>query len=156
MHGLNRKARREAKARWRKQEQRALPSRSAVFRFLDEFHNEEEEEQRLEGKAFIPEPNKALQGLQNVVDDIVAFMQRHQTETTATLDMDATLDETHKRKALFCYRGFKAYQPLNIWWAEQQLVVRSEFRDGNVPAGVISSCVFSKMRWQSCPQASTM
>ena len=62
-------------------------------------------------------------------------MQRHQTETTATLDMDATLDETHKRKALFCYRGFKAYQPLNIWWAEQQLVVRSEFRDGNVPAG---------------------
>ena len=107
MHGLNRKARREVKARWRKQEQRALASPSAIFRFLDEFHNEEEEEQRREGKAFIPEPNKALQGLQNVVDDIVAFMQRHQTETTATLDMDATLDGTHKRKALFCYKGFK-------------------------------------------------
>jgi hypothetical protein len=49
--------------------------------------------------------------------------------------MDATLDETYKRNALFCYKGFKAYQPLNVWWAEQQLVVRSEFRDGNVPAG---------------------
>ncbi|OGQ90228.1 MAG: hypothetical protein A2289_20000 [Deltaproteobacteria bacterium RIFOXYA12_FULL_58_15] len=32
----------------------------------------------------------------------------------------------------FRMHGFKAYQPLNIWWAEQQLVVRSEFRDGNV------------------------
>ena len=30
---------------------------------------------------------------------------------------------------------FKAYQPLNTWWAEQGLIVHSEFRDGNVPAG---------------------
>lgn len=135
MHGLNRKAKRALKTRWRKQQQRALPSASAIFRFLDEFHDEKQEEQRIEGKAFIPNPNSALQGLQRVVDDIVAFMQNHHTRTTATLDMDATLDETYKRKALFCYKGFRAYQPLNIWWTEQQLVVRSEFRDGNVPAG---------------------
>ena len=38
---------------------------------------------------------------------------------TATLDMDATLIATHKREALFCYKKFKAYQPLNCWWAEQ-------------------------------------
>jgi hypothetical protein len=30
---------------------------------------------------------------------------------------DATLIETHKRDALPCYKGFKAYQPLNCWWA---------------------------------------
>jgi hypothetical protein len=36
---------------------------------------------------------------------------------------------------LYCYKGFNAYQPLNTWWAEQGLVVHSEFRDGNVPAG---------------------
>ncbi len=142
MHGLNRRARRQLKARWRKQEQRDLPSPSAVFRFLDEFHDEGQEEQRVLGKAFIPKPNKALQGLQNIIDDIVAFVQRHQTKTTATIDMDATLDETHKSKALFCYKGFKAYQPLNVWWAEQQLVVRSEFRDGYVPAGYQQLRVF--------------
>ena len=33
------------------------------------------------------------------------------------------------------YKGFRAYQPLNVWWAEQGLVVHSELRDGNVPAG---------------------
>ena len=49
--------------------------------------------------------------------------------------MDATLVETHKRAALYCYKHFKAYQPLNTWWAEQGLIVHSEFRDGNVPAG---------------------
>ena len=49
--------------------------------------------------------------------------------------MDATLIETQKREALYCYKHFKAYQPLNTWWAEQGLIVHSEFRDGNVPAG---------------------
>jgi hypothetical protein len=49
--------------------------------------------------------------------------------------MDATLIETHKRDALHCYKGFKAYQPLNCWWAEQGAMLYSEFRDGNVPAG---------------------
>lgn len=135
LHGLNRRRRREIKARWRKQRQRAVPSPSAIFRFLSAFHDEEQEKQRVEGKAFIPTPNRALQGLYRVVDDMVAFVQRCQPQQVATLDMDATLDETHKRQALHCYKGFKAYQPLNVWWDEQQLVVRSEFRDGNVPAG---------------------
>jgi hypothetical protein len=49
--------------------------------------------------------------------------------------MDATLIETHKRDALHRYKGFKAYQPLNCWWAEQGTMLYSEFRDGNVPAG---------------------
>src|ERR1700732_2353716 len=49
--------------------------------------------------------------------------------------MDATLVETHKRDALHCDKGFKAYQPLNCFWAEQGTILYSEFRDGNVPAG---------------------
>jgi hypothetical protein len=36
---------------------------------------------------------------------------------------------------LHCYKGFKAYQPLNCFWAEQGTILYSEFRDGNVPAG---------------------
>jgi hypothetical protein len=31
--------------------------------------------------------------------------------------------------------AFKAYQPLNCFWAEQGTILYSEFRDGNVPAG---------------------
>ena len=49
--------------------------------------------------------------------------------------MDATLIETHKREALPSYKGFKASQPLNCWWAEHGVVLHSEFRDGNVPTG---------------------
>jgi len=48
--------------------------------------------------------------------------------------MDATLSETHKREAKYSYKKYKAYQPLNVYWAEQGLVLFSEFRDGNVPA----------------------
>jgi hypothetical protein len=49
--------------------------------------------------------------------------------------MDATLVETQKEEALFGYKGFKAYQPFNVWWAETHLMLHTEFRDGNVPAG---------------------
>lgn len=142
LYGLNRRRRRELKGRWRKERRGALPSPSAIFRFLDAFHDEDQEKQRVEGKAFIPAPNLALEGLHRVIDDVVGFVQRCQPHRIATLDMDATLDETHKRKALYCYKGFKAYQPLNVWWAEHQLVVRSEFRDGNVPAGYQQLRVF--------------
>lgn len=50
------------------------------------------------------------------------------------MDIDATLVETHKRDALYGYKGFAAYQPMNVWFAEQRVVLYTEFRDGNVPA----------------------
>jgi hypothetical protein len=134
-HGLPRKERRALERRWRKQRQRAAPSPSAVFRYLEGFHDREEEQQRRPHQAFIPAPNPALGGLGKVNADLVAFIQGHSPQEVATLDQDATLVETHKREALYCYQGFKAYQPLTTYWAEQGLVVHSEFRDGNVPAG---------------------
>jgi len=133
--GLPRAERRELERRWRKSRERAVPSPSAVFRYLERFHDEKEEALREVGKAFIPKPNAALTGLGRVNADMVAFAQRVAPQEVATLDMDATLVSTHKRGALYCYKGFQAYQPLNTWWAEHGLVLHSEFRDGNVPAG---------------------
>ncbi len=49
--------------------------------------------------------------------------------------MDATLVPTAKKGSFYCYKGFQAYQPLNVWWHEHGMVLHSEFRDGNVPAG---------------------
>ncbi len=63
-----------------------------------------------------------------------AAVQRRSPQNTATMDMDATLVETFKKAANYCYKKFKAYQPLNVYWAEQGLMLFSEFRDGNVPA----------------------
>ena len=90
---------------------------------------------RSAGTAFIPAVTEELRGLWRVNQALLEFLQKHRPTTTATLDMDATLIETHKRDALFCYKKFKAYQPLNCWWAEQGAMLYSEFRDGNVPAG---------------------
>jgi hypothetical protein len=74
--------------------------------------------------------------------DFISFVQKHKRQRTATLDMDATLVETNKSDALYCYKGFKSYQPLNTWWAEQEMVLHTEFRDGNVPAGYDQLRVF--------------
>jgi hypothetical protein len=135
MHGLKRQARRELEGRWRKERRRSVPSPSAVFRYLRAFHDAEQEGLRRAGKAFIPVANEHLGGFSRVNRDFLAFVQRNSTQRTATLDMDATLVETSKSEALYCYKGFKSYQPLNTWWAEQGVIVHTEFRDGNVPAG---------------------
>jgi hypothetical protein len=56
--------------------------------------------------------------------------------TTATLDHDATIQESHKREALPHYKGGRGYQPTAVYWVEQDLVVADEYRDGNVGAGM--------------------
>ena len=65
----------------------------------------------------------------------VGFVQSRSPHTEATLDMDATLVETRKQEALYSYKKHRAYQPLITYWSEAELIVHSEFRDGNVPAG---------------------
>ena len=133
--GLRRQQRRALERRWRKEHHRSVPSPSAVFRYLEAFHDSSQEGKRERGKAFIPAPNEHLEGLGKANRDFVACIQKRHPEREATLDTDATLVETQKREALFSYDGYKAYQPFNVWWAEQAVVLHTEFRDGNVPAG---------------------
>jgi hypothetical protein len=135
LYGLKRRVRRALLRRWRKERKRAVPSPSAIFRYLSAFHDMEQAKSRARGKAFIPEPNKHLRGFALINRDIAVFANRQKVEQTATLDMDATLIATNKAEALYSYKGTKAYQPLNTWWAEQAIIVHTEFRDGNVPAG---------------------
>ena len=135
MQGMPRKVRRALERRWVKEGRRTVPSASSVFRYLSAFHDSEQEALRQPGKAFIPAANKHLRGFVKVNTDFLAFLHKNSPHETATLDMDATLVETNKFDSLYCYKGFKAYQPLNTWWAEQAVVVHTEFRDGNVPAG---------------------
>jgi DDE family transposase len=135
LHGRKRKERRALERRWRKERRRAVPSPSAVFRYLEKFHAPEEEAKRVEGKAFIPASTEVLKALYRVNRELVAFKQAKTPQKVATLDMDATLIETYKRLALFCYQGYAAYQPLTLYWHEHSVVLHSEFRDGNVPAG---------------------
>jgi hypothetical protein len=134
-HGLSRRVRRDMARRWRKGKSRSVISPSAARRWLGKFHDDDQEKLRVAGKALIPKPNKHLLGLRRVNSEFVSWVQGASPQFVATLDLDATILETSKSDALFCYKGYRAYQPLNVWWAEQGLMLSTEFRDGNVPAG---------------------
>ena len=110
--GMTRRERRALDNRWRVERRRSVPSESAVFRYLERFHDADEEAKREAHKAYIPSPNEALEGLGKVNAELVGFVQSRSPHTEATLDMDATLVETRKQEALHSYKGYRAYQPL--------------------------------------------
>jgi|WetSurMetagenome_2_1015567.scaffolds.fasta_scaffold111739_1 hypothetical protein len=142
--GKPRKERRALGKRLRKEQKRATPSPSSTSRYLYHFHDPEQEKLREPHTSFIPASNENLRALTQVNGDFLNSVQKRSPEETATLDLDATVVETNKREALYCYKGHKAYQPLQVYWAEQDLIVHSEFRDGNVWAGTDNLRVFKE------------
>ena len=83
----------------------------------------------------MPEESAALRGLAQVNQDVVRELARRCAgERIATIDMDATVIESWKREAKATYEGGSGYQPMVALWAEMNVVVAEEFRDGNVPA----------------------
>lgn len=118
------------------------PKVTAVRDFLELFHDEEIALQRPAReiqKSFIlqsTEPIKALQEVQAYTVQRIAkrYQDRGQGQRMATVDQDATIIESHKQAALPHYEGGRGYQPMLAVWAEADLVLADEFRDGNVPA----------------------
>jgi len=133
--GMKRKERRAYERRWRKTKRRAFPSAASIHRYLEKFHNASEEKLRKKGVAYIPKKNDSLELLVKINSTLINFAQSKNPSSVATLDQDATLAKTHKNTALYCYEKHKAYQPFNTYWVEQEMILHSEFRDGNVPAG---------------------
>lgn len=113
-----------------------VPSPEAVRYFLNAFHEEELLEGRLPHEAFIPEETMLLQGLRQVSRDLAWKAVSGDAPWKATIDLDASVIESHKREAYETYLGEKGYQPVIAYWAEEDLILADQFRDGNVPAGV--------------------
>jgi len=117
-----------------------IPSPEAARKFLYQFHDGERieaaQEQRPLGQvAYIPGENAALQGLGEVNRDLLQELgQRCSEQKIATVDEDATIISSRKREALPTYEGERGYQPMLAVWAETNVVLAEEFRDGNVPA----------------------
>ena len=112
-----------------------LPASTTMRDFLEGFHVEEPPLWRVGEKTAIPEESAPLAGLGTATRRVLAAVQQHTPQRTATLDVDATILEVHKRTAAVTYEGARGYQPVVVVWAEQDLIVHDEFRDGNVPAG---------------------
>lgn len=120
---------------------RQLPSADAMLSFLYAFHDEHliarAEQRRNPGQvAFIPRENAALDALAAINTALVTAVAAQGQGKRATLDHDATIQESHKREAKAHYKGGRGYQPVAVCWSEQDLVLADEYRDGNVPAGM--------------------
>ena len=103
-------------------------------------------------QATIPLESAPLAGLGTANRTLVAGLQRGARETTATLDVDATLVESHKDAATVAYDGTRGYQPVVVLWAEQDVIVHDQFRDGHVPAGCGNVRVLRTGRGQPAPR----
>ncbi len=112
-----------------------LPAATTMRDFLEAFHVEGGPLWQAGPQAAIPLESAPLAGLGQANRTLVAGVQQAAPESTATLDVDATLVESHKEAATVAYDGTRGYQPVVVLWAEQDLILHDQFRDGHVPAG---------------------
>ena len=118
------------------------PKATAVREFLERFHDKKLEElrpKRADQKSFIFPSSPPVAALQQVQSGLVRriaklYDQAGQPQRIATVDQDATIIESHKEAAYWHYEEGRGYQPMVAVWAEADLVLADEFRDGNVRA----------------------
>jgi hypothetical protein len=118
------------------------PKATAAREFLERFHDKELEKLRPKRevqKSFIFPSSQPVAALQQVQSGLVRriaklYAQAGQAQRMATVDQDATIIESHKEAAYWHYEERRGYQPMVAVWAEADLVLADEFRDGNVPA----------------------
>lgn len=73
-----------------------------------------------------------LEGLGCVRRNQVARLAKRCKATCATLDCDASLFRSRSRAAQMSYTGERGWMPMLAFWAELDLVVHEEFRQGSV------------------------
>ena len=118
------------------------PKVTAIREFLELFHDKSLEElrpKREDQKSFIFPSSQPVAALQQVQSGLVRriaklYDKAGQAQHLATVDQDATIIESHKAAAYSHYEEGRGYQPMVAVWAEADLVLADEFRDGNVPA----------------------
>jgi hypothetical protein len=112
-----------------------FPSPDALLDFLGQFHDPDCWANRPpQKKACVPPESLGLRALEAINRKVVARGAAPAT-TRATIDHDGTIIAAHKRDARMAYEGTRGYQPLVAVWAEEQLIVADDFRDGNVAGG---------------------
>ena len=111
-----------------------LPAAQTARDFLTGFH-EDDLPLLHEGKSTVPSESAPLLGLAAANRELILDLQCRKPVRSATLDIDATVIASSKRSAKHTFEGERGYQPVLALWAEQDVIVADEFRDGNVPAG---------------------
>ena len=76
-----------------------------------------------------------LQGVRAMNTHLLTWLQERCPERIATIDMDATYMPTKKGEAKWSYKGERANQSMNAYWAERDMMLFTEYREGNVNPG---------------------
>ncbi|GEM_PF-178613 len=101
----------------------------------------------VQGTANIRDEGPGLRILAKILRHIVRMVYRRMVHwkrapTTATLDLDATVVAGAKSTALYCYEGFRGYQPMMAMMAELGVWLVDQFRDGNVGSNTELEAVY--------------
>ena len=112
-----------------------IPSPTAARNFMSSFHDEEEANKQKQGECYIPQMNEHLAGFNEIHAHV--FQQAYMFEPleSMTLDQDATFIPTNTKNALYNYQKEKAYETLNTYCPEYDIVVGTQLRGGNIPPG---------------------
>lgn len=121
-----------------------LPAPQTARDFFDSFHKDDLLPIWSGEKCSVPNESPRLEALTSVNRAIIDHVQTRKPTTEATIDLDAVILECDRSEAERTYEGTKGYQPVVAMWAEQDLVLADEYRDGNVPAGCGNARVVKK------------
>lgn len=112
------------------------PAPETARQWLDKFHDERLMAERPLQGAFIPPESDRLVGLKEPNRQVIwTYVDKVKPGWEVTLDVDAQLVETAKATAQYCYEGYRALEPMEVEWAETELVLADELREGNVHPG---------------------
>ena len=113
-----------------------IPSPSAARSYLASFHDETEDLKRGPGKSYIVKENVYLKGFNEKLFPYL-FKEAHKRKPMEeiTLDQDATFIYSNAEGALYNYEGKSSFEALNLYCPEYDVLLQSEFRDGNVNPG---------------------
>jgi hypothetical protein len=112
-----------------------IPSVSASRAYMQSFHNWEEDKNRGMGRSYVPSENEYLSGFTHVHAHLLDVAYKLQPKETITLDQDATFIPTTRSEACFNYKGKRSYEAFNTYCPEYDLMVGTQYRDGNVTPG---------------------
>ena len=110
-------------------------SARSLLNYLYRFHDPKIPKAE-QGCARIVKESAGLLGLGKVNRHLIGHLQMRVAQREATVDIDASVHESHKREALWTYEKVRGYQPVIAYWAEQGVILTDQFRAGNVPAGM--------------------
>jgi len=92
-----------------------IPSKTSTHNYIGKFVDEKEEENRGQGKVFVPKPNEYLKGFDKVTGHLLEHAPHVRGISTVTLEQDAILIPVEVKGPLFNYKSTRSFALFNTY-----------------------------------------